>query len=98
MAPRFQITCVSKFDRDNPYDRITHIGGTSGVNGPDGSWKITQSDAIAGIESGRWAFYVTRGGRIVDVVVSISPYGNKYIKTTADGWIPDNLLSLPDCS
>jgi hypothetical protein len=31
------------------------------------------------------------------VVVAVSRYGNKYIKTTADGEQPDNLLSLPEC-
>ena len=30
-------------------------------------------------------------------VVAVSRFGNKYIKTEADGDQPNNLLSLPEC-
>ena len=59
--------------------------------------KITQEEAISGIETGKWDFYVQAGGRVVDVIVATSRWGNKYIKTTADGEHPDNLLSLMEC-
>ncbi len=37
MADRHQILCVNKSDRDNPHERITHIGGKNG----DGSrWNL----------------------------------------------------------
>ena len=58
---------------------------------------ITQEDVFAGIESGKWQFYVSRGGYTAEVVVAESRYGNKYLKTEADGEQPDNLLSLPEC-
>lgn len=97
MAPaRHRVECINKDDRLDPYTRITHIGGSAGGAGGNG-WKITQAQAIEGIESDRWAFYVQRGGHEVDVVVAVSRFGNKYIKTTADGDSPDNLLSLPEC-
>lgn len=94
MAERHQILCVNKSDRYNPHERITHIGGKN-ANGT--RWRITQEEAITGIESGKWSFYVSRGGRTVDVIVAKSQYGHKYLKTVADGVQPDNLLSLPEC-
>lgn len=94
MADRHEIRCVKKSDRPNPHERITHVGG---VNGDNTRWKLTQQDAIAGIESGKWAFYVNRGGRTVDVVVAVSRWNHKYLRTVADGEQPNNLHSLPEC-
>lgn len=93
MPSRHQIMCICKTHRTNPHERITHVGGVSSGQ----RWKISQEDAIAGIESGQWEFYVSRGGYTAEVVVAQSRYGNKYLKTEADGEQPDNLLSLPEC-
>jgi hypothetical protein len=92
MADRIQIQCINKSDRYNPHERILHVGGIHGGT----RWKLSQEDAIAGIESGKWAFYVTQAGRTVDVIVA-TRLGHKYLKTVADGEQPDNLLSLPEC-
>lgn len=86
---RYQVKCIIKNDRYNVYERITHIGG-------DG-WKITQSEAIKFIENGTHSFFVNANGHEVDVIVAISPYNNKYIKTKADDRTPNNLLSLSEC-
>ena len=94
MASQHEIECVDKSDRYDPHERILHVGGRNA----DGSrWKVTQSAAVEGIESGKWAFYVLSGGRRVNVVVAVSRFGNKYIKTESDGEQPNNLLSLPEC-
>ena len=94
MADSHEVRCINKSDRYNPHERILFIGGH---NADATRWKLSQTDAIAGIESGKWNFYVRQGGQTVRVVVATSPFGNKYLKTTADGEQPNNLLSLPEC-
>jgi Protein of unknown function (DUF3892) len=95
VATSVRIECINKTDRQNPHERIRNVGGRN----PDGKrWKLSQEEAIQGIEDGRWSFYVERpAGDRVAVVVAVSQYGHKYLKTVADGDQPNNLLSLPEC-
>jgi hypothetical protein len=91
---RHQVLCINKSDRYNPHERILNIGGLN----PDGTrWKVSQPEAVGYIESRQFEFFVRVGYGEVDVIVAVSAYGNKYIKTEADGEHPNNLLSLPEC-
>lgn len=89
-----RIDCIVKDDRLNPWERILSVGG---VNSDGTRWKISQSEAIKRIENRTNHFVVGSGARQVDVVVRKSQFGNKYIKTAADGENDNNLLSLSTC-
>ncbi len=84
-----QITCINKTNRPNPHEAISHVGGPWG--------RKTQDQAIDEIDRGINRFYTAVRGNSVWVVVAVSPLGNKYLKTAADGLNENNLLSLPEC-
>lgn len=92
MATRVRVSCINKSDRYNPHERIRNIGGMHNNQ----RWRLTESEAIAGIEASKWDFYVHVGNNTIDVVIA-THNGRKYLKTRADGIQPDNLLSLPEC-
>ena len=88
----YEITCINKTDRQNPWERIRGVGG----RGPSGTFWMTQQEVIDRIKAGD-SFFVDRGGHRVAVVIAVSRFGNEYIKTEKDGEQPNNLLSLPEC-
>jgi Protein of unknown function (DUF3892) len=94
MADHVRVDCINRTSRTEPHERISHIGGPN-ANGT--RWKLTEAAAIDGTEAGRWSFYVERpAGHRVEVIVA-RRLGRKYLKTTADGQRPDNLLALAEC-
>lgn len=92
MAERVEVSCIDKRDRYNPHEKIEAIGGFHGGQ----RWWMPESDAILGIKTGKYSFYVSRGGRTVDVIIA-THNGREYLKTENDGYSPDNLLSLNSC-
>jgi Protein of unknown function (DUF3892) len=87
---RYQITCIRKREHYNPHERITHIGNQAD------NWMLTENAAIRRIKSGADSFYTYVNRQEADVVVAVHNL-REYLKTTADGYEPNNLLSLPDC-
>lgn len=87
-----RVTCITKPNPHSQLEHITHIGGT----GANGRFYITREQAISYIKSGRYHFYVERGGYRIGVEVA-SRNGVEYLKTKPDATLRDNLLSLDKC-
>jgi hypothetical protein len=88
-----RIDCINKTPRNDPHDRIRNVGGVAGGQ----RWTLTEDHVISSIDGGEHSFYVERpAGHRVNVIVA-TRLGHKYLKTTADGEQPDNLLALPGC-
>lgn len=95
MRERYLIRCISRTDLVNHDRRIRAVGGVN----PDGAhWKISVAEAVAAIEAGQWQFYIRDGGRELDIVVAVSKYGSKYLKSAVDSLQPERLLTLPECN
>jgi len=95
MATDVQVQCINKSDRPSPHERILNIGGTR-IGGVQ--WKRSQQQAIADIESGTYRYWVKPATTYsMSVIVATTRFGNKYIKTEADGEQPNHLLALPEC-
>jgi hypothetical protein len=83
-----QVTCINKSDRQNPHERITHLGGPG--------FRYTEQDVIGFIKNHVHSFFVHVGNNQVDVIIA-THMGREYLKTKNDGVRPDNLLSLAEC-
>ena len=92
-VPYDEIRCINKSDRPNPHERMS-VGGRN-LDGT--AWKLSQQEAVQGNLRRRVELLCQAGGLILDVVVATSRFGNDYLKTQADGEVPDNLLRLPEC-
>ncbi|GAA5037799.1 hypothetical protein GCM10011506_36040 [Marivirga lumbricoides] len=92
---RLEINCINKDERLSKTERITHVGGLDTYGD---RWEKTVAEAIDEIEKGTSGFYVEVDREEVDVVVAKSSQGNKYLRTEADDYEPNNLLSLIECN
>lgn len=86
-----QVSCINKTPRNNPYEGITHLGGTGG-----GGWRWTRQQVIDSIRNKTNTFYTQVGGKRADIGIVDGPNG-PYLRTYADSTWNDNLLALPEC-
>ena len=90
---RYRVTCTTKHEK---HEHITDLGCVTNTNLYQ---RFTEEEVIVRLEKSgdHDTFYVERpSGHSVEVEVATRD-GKKYLKTDADGEIPNNLLSLPDC-
>ncbi len=88
-----RVTCITKLHPQNRYEHITHLGN------PSTGWKWTREQVIASIDARTNTFYVmdSKTGKRSEVAVVRDAGKAPYLRTHADGYWNDNLLSLPQC-
>jgi hypothetical protein len=91
MATR-RIQCITKLpSHQDRHRRIQAVGGVDGTR-----WKDSEEVAIANVKRDPKSYYVSEQGKSVWVVVRTHDHRD-YLKTETDYFLPDNLLSLPEC-
>lgn len=93
MVQSLQVLTTTKDHRRDPYRTITHIGG---LNADGSRWRLGVDEAIDGMRSRRWEFYVVdEDGRKVWLHITVARDGHEYLKTLDDPGVPRMLLALP---
>lgn len=88
MAAR-QITCITKLpNHQDRHRRIQAVGGSG--------WRDSEETAIANVKQDPGSYHVSEQGKSFWVKVA-KHEGRDYLKTETDHFLPDNLLSLPEC-
>lgn len=87
-----RISCIKK-PLNGSHEHITHVGN------PSEGWVWTVQDIIKSIDAKTNTFYVLdpKTGKHAYVGVVRPANHAPYIRTYADGYWNDNLLSLPQC-
>lgn len=87
-----QVTCIIKPHPQSPHEHITHVG-----NPPN--WLWTREQVINSIETRTNTFFVRDPftGKRADIAVVRGVGKVPYLRTHADGYWNDNLLSLNQC-
>jgi len=84
-----RITCITKLpNHQDRHRRIQAVGGTGFYDPED--------KAIENVKRDPRYYWVTEQGKSVWVKVQKHD-GRDYLKTENDRFLPDNLLSLPEC-
>jgi len=88
-----KVVCIRKGSALHPHTAITHVGYELGPQ----VRVVTQADVIAALLAGQYALHTYVRGVRAKVVVA-AHNGHNYLKTEADGFMPNNLLALPECA
>ena len=73
--------------------RLKKISG----RGTDGKYfNLSEREAIAGLQDGRWTLHMRLNGRKIPIVIAADVTGNKFLAARVDGRITDDLLLLPE--
>ena len=89
-----QVDCIVRAFRTAPHSRIHMIGGIdAGVY-----WRLSQDEAIAGMERGQWSFYIMLKNKPEPIVIVATSEGWKFLACRVNGVITDDLLWLPECT
>ncbi|MCE7056285.1 DUF3892 domain-containing protein [Algoriphagus sp. AGSA1] len=89
---RLRILCTKKLTQGTFEGDITHIGG---VNGTGEKWNISVKEAVDGIMSGAFEFYIVE--QFEEINVQVTGEIEKSLTAKGQGYLHNLLLDLPDC-
>lgn len=92
---RFRIFYVKKITRGPFKGDITHI---SGISESGENWNISIHEAIEGISSGRWGFYLVEGLEEIQVSICSLHDSEVFLSARGQGYLHNLLEDLPECS
>ena len=92
-----RITCINKDNghHDDPHEAISHLGWLNEVTKSSG--KATLQEMVDFLLDGGKAYVKDYLGNVAFLVVRVSRFGNRFVKTIADNRETNNLLSLKEC-
>jgi len=89
----WRITAIATRAEGSPQLRVRAVGGVR----PDGApWRMSVAEVVRAIRRGERFYVEEPAGDPVDVVVAHTATGRVYLRTEADGDVPNNLLALPE--
>lgn len=91
----FRVDCIGMDQGVPAMDRVITIGGTKSDGRP---WRLSATDAIAGLENGSWVLHVEGPNMEVVLLVVASSGGKKYLTAERHPQGLNLLLGLPECS
>ena len=93
MAISLQVGCVRRAAGTGSHGGILGIGGRYASGS---AWYLSEAEAIELIQKNKWKFYVSVGGKRVEVRVA-KHGGGAYLLTDPDPSSANSLESLPPC-